>query len=241
MFSYTPTPNWQPTCAVFDCDGVLLDSETKWHEVQRTIFERHGVPMTQEIQELLHGCVPEAVARELLQRSAPQVVGTDEEEETYRELLQEIVSLEHEIVGAGVDLIPGALEVIEKLAQVMPVAVASNSSGSLLDSKMNRYGYAPYLKTWVGSDQVAHPKPAPDMYLRAVELIGGQPENALTFEDSATGVRAAQAAGTHTLVFVDGAESFEGAPSGNGYFSSFEDPAFLAQIDAWVQGAQAKN
>lgn len=228
---YYRDDSWVPDVAVFDCDGILLDSEVKWEAVQNRLFAEYGVVPTPELEASLVGSSAADFARELARLSLP--VGADEQAH-FERILAVVHEAEFTIIDDGVDLIPGARETVAKLASVMPVAVASNSSSALLQRKVEAYEYVPLLTTWVGANDVAAPKPAPDMYLEAVRRLGGVPECAVTFEDSNAGARAAQAAGTRTFVFVRDADSPESAPRGNGYFSSFEDPAFVALVDSWV-------
>lgn len=228
MFTTTVSDDWYPTCVVFDCDGILIDSETRWNAYQKQIFAEYGATMTDELEEELTGSTAQAVAQVLAELTVPE---DDTFENHYQRVLDEINAREASVAGEGAELIPGALEVMQKISEVLPVAVASNSSSKLLTHKLNHYGYAPYLRTWVGANDVENPKPAPDMYTEAVQRLGGTPERTLTFEDSGTGVKAAQSAGTVTMVFT---QTPEKAPRGNGYFTSFEDPQLHAQLDTWL-------
>ncbi|SQC29985.1 Phosphorylated carbohydrates phosphatase TM_1254 [Rothia kristinae] len=112
------------------------------------------------------------------------------------EILTALTDLDMERLSRGVDLLPGALELVRALAAVMPVAVASNSRRDVLDLKMRSGGYAPLLSTWVSTDDVPAGKPAPDMYAEAVRRMGCAPGQAVAFEDSAPGATAAVRAGT---------------------------------------------
>ncbi|MDO4252253.1 MAG: HAD family phosphatase [Rothia sp. (in: high G+C Gram-positive bacteria)] len=228
----TLAENWFPTCAVFDCDGVLLDSESRWNQVQRQVFADYGAHMSPELEKELTGSAPSHVAQVLAKLTCPKNLTLAEHQ---RQVLDHIVSIEDQVVAGGVDPIPGALEALSKLAKVLPLAVASNSSQALLTRKLTTYRYAPYLKTWVGADSVAHPKPAPDIYQEAIRRLGGDPARTLTVEDSILGAQAAQAAGTATLIFGSDPQQ---PPKAQGFFDSFKDPDFLAQLDQWIRRAQ---
>lgn len=230
MLYYTDD-SWVPECAVFDCDGILIDSEKTWNQVQKNVFARYEVELSEELEAELEGSSALTVATAIAERSLPSGATLEQHQ---ADVLETLLAVERELISGGVDLIPGAQEIMAKLASVMPVAVASNSTDKILKTKVETYGYAQYLKTYVSSSDVVNPKPAPDMYLEAVKRLGGSPENAVTFEDSNAGATAAMDAGTRTFVFVRDADSPEGAPRGKGYFSSFEDPDFVALVDSWV-------
>ena len=55
MFEHTVPASWFPRCAIFDCDGVLLDSETAWNRVQRELFNRWNIPFSDDLEEQLPG------------------------------------------------------------------------------------------------------------------------------------------------------------------------------------------
>ena len=65
MFEHTVPSDWFPRCAIFDCDGILLDSETVWNDVQRELFARWSVPFTEEVEHRLTGLAAADVAEEL--------------------------------------------------------------------------------------------------------------------------------------------------------------------------------
>ena len=101
---------------------------------------------------------------------------------------------------------PGALELVAELRERTPVAVASNTPGRLVRGALACAGVAELFEVVVTADEVAEPKPSPDVYLRACELLGAAPAESVALEDSPTGVAAARAAG----MFVIGIPSFPG-------------------------------
>jgi HAD superfamily hydrolase (TIGR01509 family) len=101
---------------------------------------------------------------------------------------------------------PGAEALVQELKQRVPVAVASNTPERLVRGALACAGVAQHFDVVVTADQVAEPKPSPDVYLRACELLGATPSRSIGLEDSPTGVAAARAAG----MFVIGIPSFPG-------------------------------
>lgn len=99
----------------------------------------------------------------------------------------------------GVAALPGAADLVRACAERLPVAVASNSPRSLLDTALGSSGLAELLPLSFAADEVAAPKPAPDLYLTACRALGADPGSCVAFEDSNTGIRAARAAGLHLV------------------------------------------
>lgn len=188
MFEHTVPSDWFPRCAIFDCDGILLDSETVWNRVQRELFARWGVPFTEEVEERLTGLSAADVAEQLARLSYEARQGDAADAAAYAEhhaqVTRDLLTTERQIISAGVELIDGAQEFLGFLSEHMPVAVASNSTSGILTVKMENYGYAPLVRTWVSSEDVPAGKPAPDMYLEAARRLGFEGHEALAFEDS---------------------------------------------------------
>ena len=102
--------------------------------------------------------------------------------------------------------LPGARELVTALCGRRPIGVASNSPRELLRTALDRGGFGDDFDAVIGADEVERPKPAPDLYLRACELLGVRPSEAAALEDSVTGSAAARAAG----LFVIGVPSLPG-------------------------------
>jgi HAD superfamily hydrolase (TIGR01509 family) len=101
---------------------------------------------------------------------------------------------------------PGADGLVRELKERVPIAVASNTPQRLVRGALACAGLAQYFDVVVTADQVAEPKPSPDVYLRSCELLGAAPSQTIALEDSPTGVAAARAAG----MFEIGIPSFPG-------------------------------
>jgi HAD superfamily hydrolase (TIGR01509 family) len=92
--------------------------------------------------------------------------------------------------------LPGIAELIKGASQAgLPIAVASNSDYGWVDGGLHRLGLRHYIQTVTTRDMVVNPKPAPDVYLKAVQTIGIDPGRAVALEDSEPGCRAAKSAG----------------------------------------------
>ncbi|NLG23464.1 MAG: HAD family phosphatase, partial [Actinomycetales bacterium] len=106
--------------------------------------------------------------------------------------------------------LPGAVEAVRRLAAVWPLGVASSSPRRLIDSSLETLGIAALIRVSVSTEEVAAGKPAPDGFLRACELLGVAPGNAVAIEDSSNGLRSASAAGMKVIAVPH--EAFPPAP-----------------------------
>ncbi|KAA9395379.1 HAD family phosphatase [Kocuria coralli] len=182
-------PGYRPSAVVFDCDGVLLDTESVWTEVQEAMFTRHGLPFDQDEQRRMMGWSARSVAREVATLS-----GTDADA-----AFTEILATEAEFLEGHLPMIDGAMELLRRVAARVPAAVASNSTRQILDTKMNATGIGEHVRTWVSSDDTPPGKPEPDIYLEAARRLGVEPARCLAIEDSPAGAAAAIAAGMVTV------------------------------------------
>jgi HAD superfamily hydrolase (TIGR01509 family) len=174
---------------VFDMDGLLLDTETLWHEAEVELFERHGSTFSREDQMQVIGTSFAITARYFAERLGWPV-------DRGAELVDEMIRLMHARVRRQVGARPGAVELVSQLRERgIPLALASNSPRFLVDDALRTAGLADAFDAIVTSDDVDNPKPAPDIYLLACDRLGVPPTDALALEDSASGVTAAKAAG----------------------------------------------
>jgi HAD superfamily hydrolase (TIGR01509 family) len=104
----------------------------------------------------------------------------------------------------GAPLIDGAIEAVRRIATGRSVAVASSAHPDVIDAALAATGLAGVFRVVVSSDEVAHGKPAPDVYLETARRLDVEPRACLVVEDSVNGVRAAKAAGM-TVVLVPNA------------------------------------
>jgi HAD superfamily hydrolase (TIGR01509 family) len=204
---------------VFDNDGLLLDTEPCWTRAETAVFEHHGHEFDLDAKRALVGTAPETAAR-VLERLL-ELPGRGEE------LAAELYALALEEIAAGAEPRPGAVELLGALDGRWPVAVASNSPRSHLLAGLTRTGLTDRFEAVIGVEDVAEPKPAPDLYLRACELLGAAPAGSLALEDSPPGVAAARAAG----LYVVGVPSVAGVElEADAVFESLADAGVLQTI-----------
>ena len=190
-----PSP---PAAVVFDCDGLLLETESCWTRAEEELFERYGRRFGDVEKRALIGTSlydgSQVLARLLEQPGRAEPLGLELLDLVERRLLEDATAF------------PGAEALVLELKPRVPVAVASNTPDRLVRGALACAGMAQHFEIVVTGDQVAEPKPSPDVYLRACELLAAEPARSIALEDSPTGVASARAAG----MFVIGIPSFPG-------------------------------
>jgi HAD superfamily hydrolase (TIGR01509 family) len=215
----------EPAGIVFDNDGLLLDTEPCWTRAQQTVFERRGQIFDLAAKQALVGTAPSTAPAVLDRLLDPPGQGAEASDEMYELAVDEI--------AAGAEPRPGALELLRAVRGRWPVAVASNAPRRHLLAGLRRVGIEDGFDVILGVEDVAAPKPAPDLYLRACELLGVDPPRSVAIEDSPPGVAAARAAG----MFVVGVPSIhEIVLEADRSFESLSDPDVAATIEAALDG-----
>ncbi|MEJ6544463.1 HAD family phosphatase [Brachybacterium paraconglomeratum] len=212
--------DWAPRAVVFDCDGLLLDTESVWQRAQDTVVAARGAVLDPEDDAVLHGSTIE-VAAELIARRSGHT-----EAEVLADLHREF---DHELSG-GVRTLPGAADVLRAAAARVPLGCASNSWLEALDHKLVAGGLREHFTVLEASDTVENPKPAPDMYAAAARALGQRPEDCLALEDSGTGARAARDAGLRLIAIPAPGHP---VPPADLALTSLTDPELAAWIATW--------
>lgn len=202
---------------VFDCDGLLLDTEPCWTVAETAVFAARGRTYGPVEKSMFIGKSVFATA-ELM----ASIFG---EEGNEAAIMEEVLAAVGDVISAHAEPMPGALELVALIAARLPVGVASNSPRAVLDLSLARAGLSGAFGAIVAADEVAHPKPAPDLYREACRQLGVDPAECLAFEDTGTGAAAAHAAGMRVI----GVPSPEAAAFvADAVVPSLEDPALRA-------------
>ncbi len=145
---------------VFDLDGVLIDSEPVWEQVRRDYVEQNRGHWPVGAQDRLMGMSTPEWARYLREEA-----GVDRHPD---EVAATVVERMADRYAEELPLIPGALEALARLGGRWPLGLASSSPRSLIDTVLTTAGLTDRFAVTVSTEEVAHGKPAPDVYRDAV-------------------------------------------------------------------------
>jgi HAD superfamily hydrolase (TIGR01509 family) len=205
---------------IFDLDGVIIDSMPLHTEAWEAYLDRHGVT-ADELVARMHGRRNDEIVEVFFGGGLTPVQIHDHgaaKEKLFREMMQPRLA-EH--------LVPGVLEFLEKYAHV-PTGLASNAEPANIDSTLDGAGIRRHFDVIVDGHQVQRPKPFPDIYLRAAQLLGIPIGDCIIFEDSPTGIQAARDSGA----LVVGVKTHTGdLPPVDLMIDNFHDPGLEAWLD----------
>lgn len=176
-------------------DGLLVDSEPLWHEVERAFARARGGEWT---DEMAHACTGQGIDRIV------EIMG--EKLGFPVDVSRDVRELEDRFVE-GIDTLslkPGARAFLDEATAKLPIGLASSSPRRLINASLGRFGIKDLFRVTVSGQEVPRAKPFPDVYLRAAELLSLAPGVCLAIEDSRNGARAARSAGISVIAVPEG-------------------------------------
>ena len=177
---------------IFDMDGVIVNSNPAHREAWEAYNRTLGIETTEEMQHRMYGKRNDQIVRDYLGEDlsdAEVFAHGAAKERVYRELIGP------QLAAA---IVPGLRQFLERHRD-LPMAVASNAEPENVIFVLESAGLASYFRAVVDGHQVRNPKPAPDVFLKAAELLGAAPRDCVVFEDSYSGVQAGIAAGMQVV------------------------------------------
>jgi beta-phosphoglucomutase family hydrolase len=181
---------------IFDMDGVIVDSEPLHVRAFEEVFDQlghgsdHGIHFPDFFGRSDRVVWESFIARHRPSQSLAEL--THVKEQRYLELLH-----------ATQPIYPGVESLIRTLAANTPLGLASGSVHTMIEAVLALRGLRPLFRAVSSSQDVAHPKPAPDVFLHAAAGLGIAPEECVVIEDSAAGVAAARAAGMRVIAITN--------------------------------------
>lgn len=183
---------------IFDCDGVLLDSEEIGGRVEVNALKKKGISIDEEQYNKRFSGVTTLEALQTVTAEAGVPISAREIEEIENEIT--------EALDKEVKVIPHIIETLKTIK--LPKAVASNSHLPRLLRLLNSRHLDQYFDDCIFSaDMVSKPKPYPDLYQFVAKRMGVLPSECLVIEDSPTGAKAASKAGMKVLGFIGTSQS----------------------------------
>jgi sugar-phosphatase len=176
-------------------DGLMVDSEPLWFAVEGAFAAARGADWTA------------AHARACVGRGVPSTLAFMHETFGFEvDVARDTAAIVDGFIArvAALELKPGCLALLDAAQGALPLAVASSSPLRLIHAVLGRFEITPRFRAIVSGESVAHPKPAPDIFLRAAQEIGVAPARCAVFEDSLAGATAGHAAGMFVVAVPEG-------------------------------------
>ena len=205
-----------PDLVLFDCDGVLVDSERLTNAIIRDNLAGHGLDLRlDEVIDLFVGGTMPGVRDAAIRLGAR--LPNDWLDAIYAEMFARLAD--------EVEAVPGVEAVLDQLdAAGIPFAVGSNGPHAKMAVTLRRTGLDRRLQGRIWSrEDVPRPKPAPDIYLHAAASLNVPPARSVVVEDSASGARAGRAAGMRVLGFTRDTEPARLAPHCDALFADMSE------------------
>ena len=219
------------TCdaAIFDCDGLLLDTSDAWHHAFHAAAAELGFPLTEAHLAALTGSSVETGARRIAGWA-----GVPDSTGRARSALRSVLSAS--LRADPPSVLPGVTGLLGELHTRLPLAVASNAPAEILADVLTGAGLLTAFSAVISAEEAGRPKPAPDVYRTACRRLRADPRRSVALEDSFAGATAAHDAGLSLVVATrDDWPTRTPLPwPGTGrpvlYVTSLDHPAVLGRI-----------
>ena len=179
--------------AIFDWDGVIIDSSRQHEESWERLARETGKPLPEGHFKAGFGRKNEFII--------PRILGWEEDPQQVRRLSLRKEELYREIVlEKGLEPLPGVRTWLERLAAAgVPCAIGSSTHRKNIEVSLDVLGLRDFFREIVSAEDVSHGKPDPEVFLKAGAKIGTAPEKCVVFEDAHVGIEAAQRAGMRVI------------------------------------------
>ena len=187
----------QYQAVVFDMDGVIFDTERLVIEFWKEVAKKHNIPNVE------HTCIQCLGTNRVRTREIfLENYGADFPFDPYRAEVTELFNTNYK--GVPLPTKPGVRELLSyRQEQDVKVGLASSTAQHLVRDEIGTAGLLPYFQTLVCGDMVEHSKPAPDIFLKACEILNADPTKSIAIEDSFNGIRSAHCAGMTPIMVPD--------------------------------------
>lgn len=187
------------TAAIFDMDGLLTESESRWRIAEREACARLGLPLTEADFDATMGVRMRQVAQIWFDRHPWDGPSPDE-------VATQVIDSVIELCADAVPL-PGVVKALDTCVEAgLQIGLCSSSDGRMIEAVLDALGLADRFSIIHSAEDDQHGKPHPQPYLVTAELMGVEPSQCLVFEDSVTGCVAAKAAGMRLVAVPEPAQ-----------------------------------
>ena len=218
-----------PEAVIFDMDGVLIDSEPIHIGIEKQLFDKLGIDVSETVHRSYMGASNEFMYSDLRSRFklSESVTELIESDELFRsDYFQRL------------DTIPANDGLISLLGQIktagLKLAVATSSSPEIANLLLNKCGIASFFDAIVTTSEAGKSKPSPDVYLLAAQKIGVSPEDCIVFEDSPNGLLSAKSAGMFCVVIQSDSELIQKLSKADYLIQSFTEITLTRLTDLFA-------
>jgi HAD superfamily hydrolase (TIGR01509 family) len=184
------------SAAIFDMDGLLLDSERPVKDAWQALARQHGASLS------------DAIYLQCIGKNAPDtdavLAPVFEGRISYSEACAAVTASLRESLRQGYPVKPGVIDLLTRLRALrVPCAVASSTDRDEVVHRLEKAGLIDFFDSISGGDEVVRGKPNPDLFLLAAQRIAAEPRNCVVFEDSEFGAMGGLAAGMSVVLVPD--------------------------------------
>jgi len=203
---------------IFDMDGVLIDSEPIHVTIEKELFSKLGIEVTDDVHRSYMGASNDYMYTDLrLRFKLPESV---------KELMEQDELFRTDYFNR-LEAIPVNDGLISLLSQIkaagLKLAVATSSSPEIVNILLNKGEISHFFDAIVTTSEAGKSKPSPDVYLLAAKKIGVLPESCIVFEDSPNGLLAAKSAGMYCIIIQSDSELIQQLSGANYLIQSFRE------------------
>jgi HAD superfamily hydrolase (TIGR01509 family) len=181
---------------IFDMDGTLVDSMGLWAEIDRKFFADRNMPYPENLTKDIEGLS--------MSETADYFIENFDLSESKEELMEIWNGMAADFYRSKIDMRDGAIDFLKYLKDHgYKTALATSNSRELVDVCFEANGLNELIPVVVTANEVEHGKPAPDVYLKACDLLSSNPSKCLVFEDVLAGIQGGKAAGMSVCCIDD--------------------------------------
>jgi beta-phosphoglucomutase len=204
---------------IFDMDGVLVNSEPFYMEVEQTNFRQLGLEISEEEHQTYQGTATDRMWQLIKERHGVEHSVKDLVKMTNNLVTPYFNSMEK------MEAMPGVETLIKKLKEKeIPLALASSSYAGVIEIILLKTGLQKYFNVVVDSQMAGASKPEPEIFLLAAQKLGVQPGKCIVIEDSTNGIKAAKAAGMFCIAFAGPGSELQDQSQADWIVSDFNLP-----------------
>ena len=202
---------------IFDMDGVLVDSEPFHIDIENHQFILNGIPISKEEHQSYMGSTSVVMWNKIAKHHKLPLPVEELIKENRLESIRYFSALDI------IPVMPGLIDLLEKLQiKNYPMAVASSSYPEIIDLILEKTNLKKYFQVVVSSQEAGKSKPEPDIFILAAQKLEVKPEYCLVIEDSANGIKAANATGMSCVAYQGPGADPKEQKEANAIVKSFE-------------------